>query len=135
MFALFGFCLSSRICESSKAFNGRQITTTMAAFGEPTIMQIRINFRHKLKYQSFAASGWQDHKHILTLAEIPEQVSNLKSPKIQNLLCILLCKPLSARSNSQPFTASFVFVALGCSMAVQPVKLNVKLFLLGKDWH
>ena len=71
-------------------------------------MQIRTNFRHKLKYQGFAASSWQDHKHILTLDEIHEQVSILKHPKIQNLLC----KRLNPRSISQPFPASFVFVAL-----------------------
>ena len=75
-------------------------------------MQIRTNFQHKLKCQRFAAFIWQDHKHILTLDEIPEHVSILKSPKIQNLLCIVLCKPLNTRSSSQPSSASFVFVAL-----------------------
>ena len=49
---------------------------------------------------------------MLTLDKIPEQVSILKSPKIQNLLCIVLCKPQNARSNSQPSTAFVVFVAL-----------------------
>ena len=49
---------------------------------------------------------------MLTLDEIPEQVSILESPKIQNLLCLVLCKPQNARSKSQPSTACFVFVAL-----------------------
>ena len=114
---------------------------------ETTIMQIRANFLSQLKYQRFAASSWQDHKHILTFEEIPEQVSILKSPKIQNLLCIVLCKPLNAPSNSQPSTTSFIFVTLlvfktsfvangvHCTIAIQPVKLSVRLLLLVKDWH
>ena len=104
-------------------------------------MQIRTDFQYKLKYQRFAASSWQDHKHILTLDEIPEQVSILKSQKIQNLMCIVLCKPLTTRLNSQPFTASFVFVAVlslktgFVATQVHYCRVSVRLFLLGKNWH
>ena len=70
-------------------------------------MQIRTNFRHKLKYQRFAASSWQDRKHILTLDEVklrplPEQVSILKSPKIQNSVHIVLHLETHARIQDLP---------------------------------
>ena len=57
---------SSRMCEqgTNNDYDGSFWIT------ETTIMQIRTYFRHKLKYQRFAASSLQDRKHILTLDEV-----------------------------------------------------------------
>ena len=77
---------------------------------ETTIMQIQTNSRHKSKYQIFSASSWQDRKHILTLDEIPQQVSILESPK-SRIYCVLYCANLLAQIHSLP-PPVFISVAL-----------------------
>ena len=86
-------------------FSGREFPQNslhISLLENPRSCKYEQTFGTNWKIKDFAASSWQDHKHILTLDEIPEQVSILKSPKIQNLLCIELCKLVNARSNSEP---------------------------------
>ena len=140
MFTCFGFSFISRICESIKAFKG-QITTTIASFGQrihdhtnTNKLSAQKNIIEISKICGIQLAGPQIHPHAWwnSYAGFSSKIS--KNPEFA-VYCTVQTSKYSLVFTAFCFRSKPVLWPLVCTIAVQPVKLSVKLFLLGKNWH